>query len=87
MVLPDPGGPTKRRLCPPAAAISSARRGTSWPRTSERSSPPGSSDADADAHADADVVVVVAVDVNVVVNLVAVAVVSVDAHDSDYDYV
>ena len=27
-VLPAPGGPTNSRLCPPAAAISSARRGT-----------------------------------------------------------
>ena len=30
---PEPGEPTNSRLCPPAAAISSARRGTSWPRT------------------------------------------------------
>ena len=37
IVLPDPGGPTKSRLWPPAAAISSARRGTSCPRTSARS--------------------------------------------------
>jgi DNA invertase Pin-like site-specific DNA recombinase len=34
---PDPGGPTKSRLWPPAAAISSARRATSWPRISARS--------------------------------------------------
>ena len=29
IVLPAPGGPTSRRLCPPAAAISSARRASS----------------------------------------------------------
>ena len=29
IVLPAPGGPTMRRLCPPAAAISSARRASS----------------------------------------------------------
>ena len=34
---PDPGGPMKSRLCPPAAAISRARRATSCPRTSARS--------------------------------------------------
>jgi len=40
---PAPGGPTNRMWCPPAAAISSARRADSWPRTSERSgSVPGS---------------------------------------------
>ena len=32
-----PGGPTISRLCPPAAAISSARLASSWPRTSARS--------------------------------------------------
>jgi hypothetical protein len=37
MVLPAPGEPTIRRLWPPAAATSSARRASSWPRTSERS--------------------------------------------------
>ena len=37
IVLPEPGGPTNSRLWPPAAAISSARRGTSCPRTSARS--------------------------------------------------
>ena len=37
MVLPVPGGPISRRLCEPAAAISSARRARSWPRTSARS--------------------------------------------------
>ncbi len=37
IVLPEPGEPTKSRLWPPAAAISSARRGTSCPRTSPRS--------------------------------------------------
>ena len=33
-VFPDPGGPTNSRLCPPAAAISSARRAVSCPRIS-----------------------------------------------------
>jgi len=37
IVLPDPGGPTRSRLWPPAAAISSARRARPWPRTSARS--------------------------------------------------
>ena len=37
IVLPAPGGPTSSRLCPPAAAISSARRASSCPRTSARS--------------------------------------------------
>ena len=37
IVLPVPGGPASRRLCAPAAAISSARRARSWPRTSARS--------------------------------------------------
>ena len=32
-----PGGPTISRLCPPAAAISSARLASAWPRTSARS--------------------------------------------------
>ncbi len=36
-VLPEPGGPTSSRPCPPASAISSARRASSWPRTSDRS--------------------------------------------------
>ena len=36
-VLPDPGGPTSRSACPPARAISSARRASSCPRTSARS--------------------------------------------------
>ena len=40
IVLPTPGGPTMSRLCPPAAAISSARFASSWPRTSRRSSSP-----------------------------------------------
>ena len=35
--LPVPGGPASRRLCAPAAAISSARRARSCPRTSARS--------------------------------------------------
>ena len=34
MVLPAPGGPIMSRLWPPAAAISSARLASSWPRTS-----------------------------------------------------
>jgi site-specific DNA recombinase len=34
---PEPGEPMNSRLCPPAAAISSARCGTSCPRTSARS--------------------------------------------------
>ncbi len=37
IVFPQPGGPTKSRLCPPAAAISSARFAASCPRTSARS--------------------------------------------------
>ena len=37
MVLPAPGGPIKIALCPPAAAISSARLIFSWPLTSEKS--------------------------------------------------
>ena len=37
IVLPVPGGPASSRLCAPAAAISSARRARSWPRTSARS--------------------------------------------------
>ena len=37
IVLPAPGGPTSSRLWPPAAAISSARRASGWPRTSARS--------------------------------------------------
>ncbi len=31
IVFPDPGGPDNRRWCPPAAAISSARRAISLP--------------------------------------------------------
>ena len=37
IVLPAPGGPTMSRLWPPAAAISSARFASCWPRTSARS--------------------------------------------------
>ena len=37
IVLPVPGGPTKSKLCPPAAATSNARRAESWPLTSARS--------------------------------------------------
>ena len=35
-VLPVPGGPQSKRLWPPAAAISSARRAPSWPATSDK---------------------------------------------------
>ena len=48
IVLPAPGGPTSSRLCPPAAAISSARRASVWPRTSAKS-PCRSRDAAASA--------------------------------------
>ena len=37
MVLPAPGGPSRRRWWPPAAAASMARRAMTWPRTSARS--------------------------------------------------
>ena len=37
MDLPVPGGPISRTLCPPAAAISSARLTDSWPLTSAMS--------------------------------------------------
>jgi hypothetical protein len=37
MVLPAPGGPIKMALCPPAAAISSARLIFSCPFTSQKS--------------------------------------------------
>lgn len=36
MLLPAPGGPTIKRLWPPAAATSRARRAPGWPRTSDR---------------------------------------------------
>ena len=36
-VLPTPGGPVRSSPCPPASAISSARRAPCWPRTSARS--------------------------------------------------
>ena len=36
IVLPEPGGPTISRLCPPAAAISSARRASACPWTSAK---------------------------------------------------
>ena len=36
-VFPAPAGPTSSRLCPPAAATSSARFAASWPHTSARS--------------------------------------------------
>src|SRR3546814_12581203 len=38
--LPDPGGPLKSRLCPPAAATSSARLALSCPLFSDRQGPP-----------------------------------------------
>ena len=37
IVLPEPGGPSIRILCPPAAATVSARLAISWPRTSAKS--------------------------------------------------
>ena len=43
IVFPVPGGPARRRFCLPAAAISSARRARSWPRTSARSGSGGAS--------------------------------------------
>ena len=45
--LPAPGGPLISRLCPPAAAISSARLATSWPLTWARSGPPSGGSASA----------------------------------------
>ena len=45
--LPAPGGPLISRLCPPAAAISSARLATSWPLTCARSGPPTGGSASA----------------------------------------
>src|SRR5215207_8488009 len=45
MVLPAPGGPTISRLWTPAAAISSARLASSWPRTSARSGSPARASA------------------------------------------
>ena len=41
IVLPVPGGPISKTLCEPAAAISSARRARSCPRTSARSGASG----------------------------------------------
>jgi len=37
IVLPEPGGPIIRMLCPPAQLISSARLAVCWPRTSLKS--------------------------------------------------
>ena len=37
MDLPVPGGPIINKLCPPAAAISKARRAVCWPLTSAKS--------------------------------------------------
>ena len=45
IVFPVPGGPASRRLWPPAAASSSARRARSCPRTSARSGPSARSTA------------------------------------------
>ena len=36
-VLPEPGGPIISTLCPPAAAISSARLALDWPLTWQKS--------------------------------------------------
>ena len=44
-VLPEPGGPMSSRSWPPARATSSARRASSWPRTSARSGAPPSAPA------------------------------------------
>ena len=41
-VLPAPGGPIISNPCPPARAISNARRASTWPRTSPRSGTSGS---------------------------------------------
>ena len=38
IVLPEPGVPISKQLCPPAAAISKALFIFSWPFTSEKSS-------------------------------------------------
>ncbi len=48
-VLPEPGGPARTMPCPPARAISRARRPTSWPRTSARSGPGSSAGGPAPA--------------------------------------
>lgn len=40
MVLPAPGGPIMRMLCPPAQATSRARLALSWPFTSAKSGRP-----------------------------------------------
>ena len=40
MVLPEPGGPIIRMLCPPAQAISKARLAVNCPRTSLKSAAP-----------------------------------------------
>ncbi len=39
IVLPAPGGPVSKMWCPPAAAISSARLASDWPRSAARSGP------------------------------------------------
>ena len=39
IVLPAPGGPSRNRWCPPAAATSTAVRAECWPTTSARSCP------------------------------------------------
>ena len=43
MLLPEPGGPMKITLCPPAAAISSARLAAACPLTSAKSGMPSQS--------------------------------------------
>ena len=45
IVLPAPGGPSRRRWWPPAAATSRAKRPTGWPRTSARSGTRGTGTA------------------------------------------
>ena len=51
-VFPDPGGPMSRIPWPPASAISSARRASSWPRTSARSGQGSADEASADSARD-----------------------------------
>ena len=51
IVFPVPGGPWSSRLCEPAAAISSARRARSCPRTSARSAALGDSSSSSESGA------------------------------------
>src|SRR5262249_61297141 len=39
--FPSPGGPIRRRLCPPAAAIQAAPLAVAWPRISPKSTAGG----------------------------------------------